>query len=135
MKNLKKSQMLFNFCFLRKLLPSLCLVIDGNNLMVAERSGLLKYDYIITKLLSYIYLEKWFIRGLQGPAKQEIILRDCPAKQLSPFFLPTYFCSKYQPSGAGGTRSPSARSEMAARRPQNGSRVLERGLTLGYRAL
>ena len=39
---------------------------------------------------------------------------------------------EYQPSGAGGTRSPPAKSKMAARWPKNGRRGLERGQTLGF---
>jgi len=41
---------------------------------------------------------------------------------------------KYQPSGAGGTRSPPAKSKMAASGPQNGRRGLERCPPLGFGA-
>ena len=41
------------------------------------------------------------------------------------------FC-KYQPSSAGDTRSPPAKSKMAASGPQNGRRDLERCLPLGF---
>ena len=57
-------------------------------------------------------------------------------KVIRNLILPLTFVEKYQPSGAGGTRSPPATphrlQHLTARFIQNGRRGPEIGKTLGY---
>ena len=67
--------------------------------------------------------------GARKPAYLVLALDHCPVAYWSILLT---IVQKYQPSGAGGTRSPPAKPKMAARGPKNGRRGLEMGLTLGY---